>query len=187
MQTSPWSNRFLGVHPVQWMAISLVIALGIGPIALAFSRLWAVTGITPWAALLTFHEQPGATEALQFSVLEAAASTLLTVAIGLPLAWGFGRYQWKRVRLKRALLFLPFVTPPIVAAVGFLALISPEGFVAFFGIDLRGETGVVGWLAAKTGWDHPGHFVALVISHVWFNLSLMVRFVEPVVAQLDPR
>jgi len=187
MRTSPMSSRFLGVHPVQWMALSLVIALGIGPIALAFSRLWAVTGITPWAALMTFHEQPGATEALQFSVLEAAASTLLTVTIGLPLAWAFGRYKWKRVRLKRALLFLPFVTPPIVAAVGFLALISPEGFLSFFGIDLRGETGFIGWLAAKTGWDHPGHFVALVISHVWFNLSLMVRFVEPVVAQLDPR
>ncbi len=187
MQTTRMSNRFLGIHPVQWLALSFVIALGIGPITLAFSRLWAVTGISPWAALMTFHEQPGATEALHFSVLEAAASTVLTVAVGLPLAWAFGRYQWERVRLKRALLFLPFVTPPIVAAVGFLALISPEGLVGSSGIDLRGETGIVGWLAEKTGWEHPGHFVALVISHVWFNLSLMVRFVEPVVAQLDPR
>lgn len=180
-------TRFLGVHPIQWLSLSFVIALGIVPLTLAFSRLWAVTGITPWAAVLDVHHQPGATEALQFSVLEATASTMLTVAIGLPLAWAFGRYQWKSLRLKRALLFLPFVTPPIVAAVGFLALYSPDGMVSKFGIDLRGETGFIGWIASTTGWQHPGHFVALVIAHVWFNLSLMVRFVEPVVAQLDPR
>ena len=54
------------------------------------------------------------------------------------------------------------------------------------GLDFRAETGVVGRLASITGWEHPGHFMALVVAHVWFNLSLMVRFVEPVVAQLDP-
>jgi len=109
------------------------------------------------------------------------------VAIGLPLAWAFGRYSWSRMRLKRSLLFLPFVTPPIVAAAGFLALLSPGGIVYALGIDLRGETGIIGWMASATGWEHPGHFIALITAHVWFNLSLVVRFVEPVVAQLDPR
>jgi thiamine transport system permease protein len=125
-------------------------------------------------------------EAFQFSLVEAAVSTALTVAIGLPLAWSFGRYKWKQLQLKRALLFLPFVTPPVVAAVGFLALFSPDGLVHRIGFDLRGESGFIGRLATATGWSHPGHFIALVLAHVWFNLSLMVRFVEPVVAQLDP-
>ena len=73
----------------------------------------------------------------------------------------------------------------MVAAVGFLALISPGGFLYNLGFDLRGETGFIGWLSSVTGWSHPGHFIALVGAHVWFNLSLMIRFVEPVVAQLD--
>lgn len=180
-----WRARFAGLPLVQWLAILFVIGLGLFPITLALLRLWAVTGITPLRALTTVHEQPGAVEAFQFSLLEAAASTGITVAIGLPLAWAFGRYQWRNIRLKRALLFLPFVTPPVVAAVGFLALISPGGFLYNLGFDLRGETGLIGWLSSVTGWSHPGHFIALVGAHVWFNLSLMIRFVEPVVAQLD--
>ena len=180
-----WRARFAGLPLVQWLAILFVIGLGLFPITLALLRLWAVTGITPLGALATVHEQPGAVEAFQFSLLEAAASTGITVAIGLPLAWAFGRYQWRNIRLKRALLFLPFVTPPVVAAVGFLALISPGGFLYNLGFDLRGETGFIGWLSSVTGWSHPGHFIALVGAHVWFNLSLMIRFVEPVVAQLD--
>jgi len=180
-----WRARFAGLPLVQWLAILFVIGLGLFPITLALLRLWAVTGITPLGALTTVHEQPGSVEAFQFSLLEAAASTGITVAIGLPLAWAFGRYQWRNIRLKRALLFLPFVTPPVVAAVGFLALISPGGFLYNLGFDLRGETGFIGWLSSVTGWSHPGHFIALVGAHVWFNLSLMIRFVEPVVAQLD--
>ena len=113
-------------------------------------------------------------EALRFSMMEAFVSTVVTVGLGLPIAWGFGRYQWRNLRLKRALLFLPFVTPPIVAAVGFLALLSPDGLVYRLGLDMRGETGLVGWVASTTGWAHPGHFVALVVAHVWFNLSLVV-------------
>ena len=182
----PERFRFVGVPYIHWVAVVFVIALGLAPLTLALVRLWAVTGITPLEALTRVHEQPGAMEAFQFSLVEAAASTALTVAIGLPLAWSFGRYQWKRIQLKRALLFLPFVTPPVVAAVGFLALFSPDGLVHRIGFDFRGETGLIGRLATATGWSHPGHFIALVLAHVWFNLSLMVRFVEPVVAQLDP-
>lgn len=178
--------RFAGVPPLHWAAVALVIALGIVPLSLALLRLWSVTGITPLEAMLKINEQPGAMDAFRFALFEAAASTLVTVAIGLPLAWAFGRYEWKRLRLKRALLFLPFVTPPVVAAVGFLALFSPDGLVHRVGFDFRGDTGFFHLLALQTGWDHPGHFFALVIAHVWFNLSLMIRFVEPVVAQVDP-
>ena len=186
---SVWGSQRapFGVHPVQWAVLAFVIALGVGPLSLAFLRLWAVTGMAPWEAVTQVYELPSARDALGFALTEALLSTVLTLALGLPLAWGFGRYSWKRLRLKRSLLFLPFVTPPIVAAVGFLALYSPGSIVYGVGIDLRGETGVVGWLATVTGWEHPGHFMALIIAHVWFNLSLVVRFVEPVVAQLDPQ
>jgi thiamine transport system permease protein len=125
-------------------------------------------------------------DALRFTLIEALLSTLLTVVLGLPVAWSLGRYQWRGIRSKRALFYLPFVTPPIVAAAGFLALISPGGLFSSFGLDLRGETGFIGWLAETTGWQHPGHMIALVLAHAWFNLSLMIRFVEPVIAQLNP-
>jgi thiamine transport system permease protein len=178
--------RLAGVPYAQWMAVVAVIALGLVPLTLSLLRLWAVTGITPWEALAKVHQHPGAMEALQFSFFEAMASMVFTVIIGLPLAWAFGRYQWKHLRMKRALLFLPFVTPPVVAAVGFLALFSPDGIVHRIGFDFRGQTGFFEWISTATGWSNPGHFLALVLAHVWFNLSLIIRFVEPVVAQIDP-
>ena len=138
--------RFIGVPVTHWAAVVIVITLGLAPLTLSLLRLWSVTGITPLGALTNVHQHPGAMEALRFSFFEATASMLLTVIIGLPLAWAFGRYQWKRLRLKRALLFLPFVTPPVVAAVGFLALFSPDGLVYRMGFDLRGDTGFFGWL-----------------------------------------
>ena len=133
--------RLAGVPYAHWMAVVAVIALGVVPLTLSLLRLWAVTGITPWEALAKVHQHPGAMEALQFSFFEAMASMVFTVIIGLPLAWAFGRYQWKHLRMKRALLFLPFVTPPVVAAVGFLALFSPDGIVHRIGFDFRGQTG----------------------------------------------
>ncbi|MDG1539916.1 MAG: hypothetical protein P8Q40_08325, partial [Candidatus Poseidonia sp.] len=174
------------LHAAQWFTLTCVVVLGAAPLLLALLRLWDVTQVSPIEAIRQFPEQIGAMEALRFTLIEALLSTLLTVALGLPVAWALGRYKWKRIRSKRALFYLPFVTPPIVAAAGFLALTSPGGLLHSTGIDLRGETGWIGWLAHTTGWQHPGHMIALILAHAWFNLSLVIRFVEPVIAQLNP-
>lgn len=156
------------------------------PFAYALIRLNYVTGWTLWQAMFEFPQIYGGLEALRFTFLEAFASSLLTVLIGLPIAWFLSRYQWKRIRLLRAFLAVPFVTPAIVAAMGFLSLIRQDGFLTKIGIDLRLEEGVIGWFADVSGWQHPGHFIALIIAHAWFNLSLMIRFVEPTLSSLDP-
>ena len=118
-----------GLHPAQWALLLGVIALGVVPLGLAAFRLQDVTDTSMIEALRLFFEQNGAQEALRFSMIEAVASTVLTVAVGLPVAWAMGRYRWKRIRLQRTLLYLPFVTPPVVAAVGFLAMFSEGGWV----------------------------------------------------------
>ena len=176
-----------GLHPAQWVLLASVIALGVLPLLLAALRLQTVTETGIVDAFGMFPEQNRALEALRFSLLEAAASTLLTLAVGLPVAWAMGRYRWKRIRLQRTLLYLPFVTPPVVAAVGFLAMFSEGGWVRAIGLDFRSERANLfdtTWF--KEGLE-VGQFSALIIAHAWFNISLMIRFVEPVVAQLDPK
>ena len=116
------------IPATHWLAVVLVIALGLFPITLALLRLWAVTGISPVQALFTVHQQPGAMEALRFSMMEAFVSTVVTGRTWITHRLGLRPIPVAHLRLKRALLFLPFVTPPIVAAVGFLALLSPDGF-----------------------------------------------------------
>ena len=156
------------------------------PFIYALHRLNQVTEWTVFEAVYNFNTVNGATEALRFTLIEALASALLTVLLGLPVAWSLSRYKWKRIRLIRAFLAVPFVTPSIVAAMGFLSLIRDGGILARCGIDLRLETGIVGDFAKLSGWNHPGHFAALILAHAWFNLSLMIRFVEPTLATLDP-
>ena len=156
------------------------------PFEYVLTRLKYVTGWSAWQAIREFNTVYGGMDALKFTLLEAVASSLLTVLIGLPVAWCLSRYKWKRIRMLRALIAVPFVTPSIVAAMGFLSLIRQDGVLTKIGIDLRLETGIVGWFADASGWNHPGHFLALIIAHAWFNLSLMIRFVEPTLSSLAP-
>ena len=171
---------------VRVLAVALFTLGSTLPFVYAISRLEYVTSWTAWQAFTEFRNIYGGMEALKFTLLEAIASSVLTIIIGLPVAWCLSRYQWRRIRLLRALIAVPFVTPSIVAAMGFLSLIRQDGVLTKIGIDLRLETGIVGWFAEASGWNHPGHFLALIIAHAWFNLSLMIRFVEPTLSSLDP-
>ena len=61
-----------------------------------------------------------------FTTWQAAVSTVLTLAAGLPLAWAVGRFAFPGRALVRALVLVPFVLPTVVVATAFLALL-PDG------------------------------------------------------------
>ena len=167
--------------------VAVYLGLILIPVILALDRLVFVTGSNPIEAIFRLDEHPLALEAVQFTFVQATLSALLTLAIGLPIAWWLGRYEWKHIGLIRAALTLPFVTPTVVAAMGFLALINQGGILASIGIDLRNETGFIGSLSASLGIENTGHIIALLLAHAWFNLALVIRFVEPKIATLPPR
>jgi thiamine transport system permease protein len=96
---------------------------------------------------------------LWFTVWQAAASTALTLLLGLPLAWVLARFAFRGRALVRALLLVPFVLPTVVVATAFLALL-PEG----------SERGVL----------------AILVAHVFFNVAVVVRVVSAWWARLDP-
>ena len=114
-------------------------SLTIIPLIYAIHRLTSVTDLTIMEALANFIADDDTIRALKFTILEASISTLFTLLIGLPIAWYLGRYKWKNIRVIRALISVPFVTPSIVVAMGFLMLIDPGGLLDSIGIDLRLE------------------------------------------------
>lgn len=95
-----------------------------------------------------------------FTVWQAAVSTTLTLAAGLPLAWATSRVSYRGRSLVRALVVVPFVLPTIVVAAAFVALL-PASL----------ERGVLPILAA----------------HVFFNVAVVARLVGGFWARLDPR
>jgi thiamine transport system permease protein len=110
----------------------------------------------PWDVL----GSPATLEVLWFTTWQAAASTLLTLALGLPLAWVVARFDFPGRAVVQALVLVPFVLPTIVVATAFLALL-PAG----------ADRGVVAILAA----------------HVFFNVAVVVRVVAGFWARLDQR
>ena len=140
------------------------------PFWLAWNQLDAVAERSIWETLLEFEGRFQTAGALRFTFVIASSSALATVAIGLPSAWALGRHHWPGHSLVRGLLTAPFVMPSILAAMGFLALIDLVGLLIEF--DMRGSEEARLW--------------SLVLAHVWFNLALVIRFTEPLLATLDP-
>jgi thiamine transport system permease protein len=99
-------------------------------------------------------------EVLWFTVWQATASTLLTLVLGLPLAWVVARFDFPGRSVVRALVLVPFVLPTVVVATAFLAIL-PAG----------AEQGVLPILAA----------------HVFFNIAVVVRIVGGFWNRLDRR
>ena len=102
---------------------------------------------------------PGTAELLWFTTWQAAASTVLTLVAGLPLAWVIGRFRFRGRSLARALVLVPFVLPTVVVATAFLALL-PAGY----------ERGI--W--------------AILAAHVFFNIAVVTRIVGGAWATIDP-
>jgi thiamine transport system permease protein len=101
-----------------------------------------------------------------FTLWQAAASTLLTLAVALPAAHVLARYEFRGRRALQALVTVPFVLPTVVVGAAFLALLGPRGPL---GVDLDG-----------TIW-------AILLAHAFFNHAVVVRTVGGLWEGLDPR
>lgn len=94
-----------------------------------------------------------------FTVWQAIASTLLTVVVGLPLAFLLYKRRFFASKFLRNFLLVPFVLPTIVVAIALGDLQK-----------LFGENQIL----------------VILLAHLFLNLSLVVRIVGSAWLQLDP-
>ncbi|WP_419552398.1 ABC transporter permease [Candidatus Poriferisodalis sp.] len=105
---------------------------------------------------------------LWFTVWQAVASTVLTLAVGIPAAAALARLRPRARRIVRAVITVPFVLPTVVVAGAFEATFDR------FGLD-------EGTLSLRhTVW-------AILAAHVFFNYAVVVRTVGSWWAGLDGR
>lgn len=114
-----------------------------------------------------------------FTFYQAALSTLLTLLIGLPGAYVFGRYDFRGKSLLRALTAIPFVLPTLVVAAAFNTLLGPRGWLN---------------LALMEALNLPlppiqltHSLAAILLAHVFYNTTIVLRMVGDYWSHLDPR
>ena len=140
---------------------------------------FAADGGEPLAGVGAMARQPFFWRVLWFTTWQAAASTLLTLLIGLPLAYVFARYTFRGKALLQALLTIPFVMPTVVVAAAFTALLGERGLVNQ-------------WLQSMGGLAEPPVQImrtvwVILLAHAFYNVSVVVRTVGTFWAHLNPR
>lgn len=116
---------------------------------------------------------------LGFTFFQAFVSTLLTLIAGLPVAYVFARFDFPGKALLRTLTLLPFILPTVVVAAAFNALLGPRGWV---------NLGLMQFLGLQSPpVTFLNTFPAILVAHVFYNISIIIRVVGASWSQLDPR
>ena len=99
-----------------------------------------------------------------FTAYQAALSTLVSVALGVPLAYLLARFEFRGRRTLRSLTILPFVLPSIMVAVGFVATFGRNG-------TLNAVLGALGLPPVQLMFT----LEAILIAHAFYNAPLVAR------------
>ncbi|MDB5415682.1 MAG: sulfate transporter permease subunit CysT [Rubritepida sp.] len=161
-QALPGFGLSLGLA-LTWLSLIVLIPL-------------AALAIKPWeiglAGLLDVLSEPRVLAAFRLSFGGAFLAALVSVPLGLLLAWTITRYRFPGRRLLDALVDLPFALPTAVAGLALTALFAPNGWL--------GEP-----LARWFGWQVAFKPAGVVVALVFVALPFIVRAVEPVLRDLS--
>jgi thiamine transport system permease protein len=168
------SNLLLWILPLVFLGIFFFFPLA-KITQLSFARAEGGLLAELWNAINT----PTVSKVVGFTFKQAFLSTILTLAVGLPGAYLFGKFQFRGKKILRALTGVPFVMPTLVVAAGFYALLGPNGWVneVLMRI-LQLETPPIQFVNS---------FAAILTAHVFYNTTIILRVVGDYWSRLDPR
>ena len=147
--------------------------LAVGPLVLlAVLFVWPLTLVlvrglgvdaSPLAPVRDVLLDPYLRGVAGFTLRQAVLSTVLTLIVGLPVAAVLSRLDFRGRRTIEAATLVPFVLPTVVVGTAFVALLGRLSPV----VDLRRTT------------------AAILLAHVFFNVSVVVRTVGGLWRHLD--
>ena len=130
-------------------------------------------------ALKELVTRPSFRGVLWFTIWQAAASTGLTLLLGLPAAYLFARYDFRGKTVLRAITTIPFVMPTVVVAAAFRALLGANGPLNQL---------LIASLHLTTPPIRLEQTVTIILlAHVFYNVTVVVRLVGGFWGNLNPR
>jgi molybdate transport system permease protein len=119
----------------------------------------------PWSNLPELLGTSEVLDALLLSLVTTTSATVISLVLGVPLAWVLARSTAPGIRLLRSLVTLPLVLPPVVGGVALLLAFGREGIV--------GQ-----WLDDAFGVTIPFTTVAVVLAETFVSMPFLVVAVE---------
>jgi molybdate transport system permease protein len=153
-----------------WL-IAPFAAVAVGYVVVPFV---ALLHRTPWSDLAELVGRPVVTDALRLSLITAFAAAVLSLLIGIPLAWILGRTDFPGRSLVRALVTLPMVLPPVVGGASLL-----------FAFGRRGLLG--GPVYDATGFLLPFSIWGVIVANTFVAMPFLVLTVEAGLRASDTR
>ena len=168
MRSSASRQSWIIALPVIALLIWTVIYPNAAVIAGSFED-----GLGHWREFLN---SPADLEALRTSLVISVASVFASLAIGVPLAFLLGRFEFPGRRLLRAVATLPAALPPLVGVIAFLFLYGESGVVT------RAIQRALGM--AEAPWQLKG-VSAIVFVHAYTMYVYVFLFVSAGLERFD--
>ena len=163
----------LWLLPLTYLAIFYFFPLA-SILTVSFSRLEGEI----WPLLQTLVS-PTILSIVGFTFYQAALSTLLTLALGLPGAYLLARFQFRGKSLLQALMGIPFVMPTLVVGAAFNALLGSRGWINLGVMQL--------FNLSEAPIQFTNTLLAILVAHVFYNTTIVLRMVGDFWSHLDPR
>ena len=171
-------NNFFALFAFARLSRLLLWFLPLSFLAIAFffplSRILALT-FSPEA--LTLENLRNTGHVVLFTFYQAFLSTLLTLILGLPSAYLFARFDFRGKSILRALTAVPFMLPTVVVAASFNSLLGQRGLI----------NSAASFLFPFSEFTlHPSPFLLILLAHVFYNTTIIIRIVGTALSSLDP-
>ncbi|MBL8091146.1 MAG: iron ABC transporter permease [Anaerolineales bacterium] len=118
--------------------------------------------------------------ALRFTFYQATLSTILTFILGIPSAILFSRFTFRGKSLLRAITAVPFMLPTVVVAAAFNSFLGSRGLIPLLSSFLFPQLLI-------TNYQFTGTLIAILIAHVFYNTTIVIRIVGNALSRLDPK
>jgi molybdate transport system permease protein len=129
---------------------------------------------TPWSSLGSQLAAPGVGEALRLSLFSATLATLVSLVLGVPLAWVLARSRARGRTFLRAVVTVPLVLPPVVGGVALFLVLGRQGIVGR-------------WLFQQFDVTVPFTTTAVVLAETFVAMPFLVISVEGALRAADAR
>ena len=144
------------------LGLSLLAFVGFLVLALP---VFALLTRVPWRSFFEIATTEGVQLALRVSVVTSLISAVISVLLGVPLAWYLARGPQAKTRWIRPIVIAPLVMPPTVSGIALLTLM--------------GRNGIVGkYIYETTGYSMPFTTAAVIVSGIFVGMPFLVLVLE---------